>query len=154
MPNYTTVTKVKAELPSDPPEDYNATTWQAVIEQVISENSQYVDDNVGGNYSFDYESATQKFPEIDSDPATPKTIEKISRYLCAAELLAYYSGIYTTEDNSQRLRRRNWAEETLEKIRSGEIQISISGSNLYSISVYSESDFTDPIFTETSLDEF
>ena len=116
MPAYTTLAKVMAELPADRPNnpatelEFTAEAWQTRLTEIIAENSQLVDDGVGGNYSFAYKTSTQKFPDITDDPATPSTIEKICRYLCIVDALAYHSGYYTEGDNSARLRRRNWAE--------------------------------------------
>ena len=162
MPNYTTVVKVKAELPSGEPKNpstgitYTLSEWNAVIATLISENSQMIDDEVGGNYAFSYETNTQKFPEIDGSPSTPGIIEKICRYLCACDALAYFSGTYTEDDNSPRLRRRRWAEDKLKSILKGDLKISVNGVCLYNISVggiYIEEDEDDrPIMNKTEMD--
>lgn len=141
MPTYTTVAKVKADLPSGVPTDpstgsaFSANGWTAKIGEIIDEQSQYVDDNVGGNYAFSYGSNDQKFPDITDDPATPATIDKITKNLCVAECLGYFSGIYNANDNTLRVRRRDWAENKLRAIRTGEIQISVAGTILPTVSV-------------------
>lgn len=157
---YTSLVNVLAELPNERPKDpytqstYTANNWNIKLQALIEENSQLIDDSVGGNYSFAYNSGTQKFPDIDADPATPGTIEKICRYLTVADALAYFSGIYTEDDNSPRMRRRNWADNRLKMIRSGEIEISVAGSNLKTVSVgavYLEEDTDD--LPRMNLDE-
>lgn len=162
MPNYTTVTKVKAEIPSGEPKNpstgvtYTLSEWNVVIAILISENSQSIDDEVGGNYAFSYETNTQKFPEIDGSPSTPGSIEKICRYLCACDALAFFSATYTLDDNSPRLRRRKWAEDKLKLIKKGDFKISINGVSLYNISVggiYIEEDEDDrPIMDKKEMD--
>lgn len=146
MPAYTTVAKVKADLPSGQPKNpttgaaYSLADWNTLIGEIITKNSQYVDDNVGGNYPFSYGSSDQKFPDITDDPGTPATIDEITKNLCVAECLGYFSGVYNADDNTKRLRRRDWAEDKLKAIRLGEIQISVAGVNLYTVATEIEYD--------------
>lgn len=157
MPQYTTVTKLKAELPSDSPPDYTEEEWNTKLLEIIQEQSQAVDDEVGGCYSFSYNSNLQKFPDIDDDPAAPATIEKCARYLAASDALGYYSAIYNADDNALRLKRRNWAEQKLMKIANGDIKISLAGTVLFSYPSaetmnHRDTDSDDVVFSKDEMD--
>jgi hypothetical protein len=153
MAAYTTLTKVKAEIPSGLPEGYTQQTWDALLTGLITDNSQYVDDNVGGRYGFNYNSSVQKFPDITDSPATPATIEKICRFLCAADAYAYITRLFNNDDNKRQF-RRNWAEGKLEEIREGVIQISVAGENISTVAAGSVKDFEENIFTEDTLESW
>lgn len=165
MANYTTRAKVKAEIPATPGIDpstgsaYSAGDWNTKIDEVIVEKSQEVDDRVGGNYLFSYNSSAQKFPQITDSPATPSTIEKCCRYLCVVDLLAYHDGLFNTQDESgMRLRRRNWTDKMLNDIQSGKTKISVDGGVLPTVVFDSTNDLPaddqdEMIFNREELDK-
>ena len=158
MPIYTTKENLKAELPSGEPDGYNETQWNTKLNEIIAQKSQQVDDSVGGNYAFSYGDSDQKFPDITDDPCTPATIEKCCRYLACSDALGYFSGIYNADDNALRLRRRDWAEKKLEKIRQGIVKISVAGVTLYQLSFATinnrnPEDEVEPIFNKDAMDD-
>ena len=143
MPTYTTVAKVQAELPSGQPEGYTAETWATKIGELISVCSQYVDDNVGSKYPFSYKTNTQKFPDITDEPATPSTIERITRWLVTSDALGYFQGMYNVDDAEVRKKLREKAEYKFRAIQKGEIVISVSGVSLRTSFSYSVNDRAD-----------
>lgn len=161
MPKYTDVAALKAELPAGEPDGYTSEQWIAKLTAIIEQKSQEIDDSVGENYAFAYEDGTQKFPEIDSTPQTPATIEKICRYLACSDALGYFSGIYSSGENDMRLRRRDWAEKKIEKVFEGTIKISVLGEILWGADIITinnyypdeNSTFHNSIFTKEKLDE-
>ena len=158
MPTYTTSAKVQLELPSTLPTDF-VTNYMATM---IADASAIVEDEVGTDYAFNYNSATEKFPAITDSPATPALIEKITRALAAAEGYVRLGEINKISDEeSMEGKLREWAEEKLRQIREGEIVISLSGVNLRSTRVDSvtdnhlyDSDDSNPIFNKETLDNF
>lgn len=156
MPTYTTSAKVQLELPSTLPTDF-VTNYMATM---IADASAIVEDEVGTDYAFNYNSSTEKFPAITDSPATPALIEKITRALAAAEGYVRLGEINKISDEeSMEGKLREWAEEKLQKIRDGEIIISLSGTNLRTSKIdhvtdqhIYDDDATDPIFDRDSLD--
>lgn len=161
MPKYVSRSDILAELPTTRPNDpdgnqYSEGDWNTILDNLIAKMSQYIDDNVGTRYSFSYNSNTQKFPEIDDSPATPATIEEICSLLVMAKALRYYGANYNSKDNELIAGKLEEAENKLQKIRTGEIQLSIDGTNLATVPVHSENDYTDdqtePVFNPDELD--
>lgn len=161
MPSYTDLVAVKAEIPNTPPsnpstgESYSSDDWNTKLSSIISSNSQLVDDAVGGNYLFAYKDSTQKFPDITDSPATPGTIQAITRDLAICEALGYYSINYVDADNAPRLRRRNNAEKKLKDIREGVIKISVEGTNLFTVATnvsYTREDVLDDERPDMNID--
>jgi hypothetical protein len=141
MPTYTTSSLVLAHLPSNLPEAVtNNTTTD------IAAASALVESGVGPRFAFSYESSTQKFPEIDSDPATPAIIEQAARYYAVSLQylrLEVAEGIRSEEDedlNSVLFEKK--AEKILEDIESGKKTVEISGSNIKGTALKSYEDET------------
>jgi len=171
MPAYTTIAKIKQEIPASRPDDpttgltFTSEAWDAKLTALLAERSAEVDDLVGSRYSFAYEENTQKFPDITSSPATPSVVEKITRWLVVYDALGYYGGTYAfSQDNEQPIRNK-WkadAEKMLEKINPSDgsmpkMNISLSGDNLNSSYCYSLNDRPDDqqdeaIFNPDDLD--
>ena len=153
MPAYVTLTKVKSWLPSGhgiSDDDLNT---------IIGDSSEEIEEMAGKLYVKQYETNTQKFPDIDDDPATPKTIELCTLWLVLAESYARIeidnSG---DESNTQPKKKyyRDKAEAKMTKVAAGEIDIDISVENpFYAEEKYpdDETDF-DRKFTNDELDTY
>jgi len=78
---YTTQENIMLEMPpGDLPDDVDNDYFDAVIADASDE----VDTRVSMMYERIYASDTQKFPDIDDDPATPRVVERMARYLAAS----------------------------------------------------------------------
>ena len=156
MPVYTTVAKVRAELPSGEPTGYTTETWNTKLGELIAERSQYVDDGVGGAYSFSYKTNTQKFPDITDSAATPSSIEVITRYFVASDAMGIFGGSYNVGDPTPKTKLRQKAEAQLKEIHDGKTSISLSGVSLRSSFLYTTNDRPtdqdDPDFDRDELD--
>lgn len=106
---YTTSTAVRNELPADP-----GTTVlpNAVVETYIADRSRYVDDSLP-NYP--------TFPDVAATTATPRTIERITRFLAAYD--CYVRLGIMREDEGVRQVLETQAETQLGLLRRGEIVI-------------------------------
>ncbi len=162
MPTYCTITAVKAEIPEGRPlipgtvVEYTAEQWEAKLSMLIMQNSDLVDSCLP-LYLYRYAEGTQRFPDITDTPATPGVIERIVRYYTACDALAYFKGSYT-DDNAERLRRRNYADDLINKIQKGEIKIGVNGASLCSAAVTSinsrDPQNDDPVFNYSTLGNF
>jgi hypothetical protein len=106
---YTTVVSVRNELPADP-----GTTVlpDSVVETYIEDRSRYIDDSLP-NYP--------TFPDVATAPATPRTIERIARFLAAYD--CYVRLGILREDEGVRQVLESQAENQLGLLRRGEIVI-------------------------------
>ena len=156
MPTYTTYAKVNADLPS------GHGILEATINTRISEASDEVDVRVGKKYARQYETNTQKFPDIDSDPATPSLVEKCCRWLVLAECFEDLGqdnrGDEETDGNvPAKIYYRRKAEKVLKEIATDDVMdLNISVENkFYYTEKYpdDESDF-DRKFTNENLDSY
>lgn len=84
MSTYTTTENIMLEMPPGSlPTDMDADYFAAIIADASDE----VDSRISMMYERAYASGTQKFPDIDAAPATPRVVERMARYLAAS--LAY-----------------------------------------------------------------
>lgn len=147
---YSNLANVKAELPSSLPAGLTDPTITGYIQIASSQ----VDAEVGPAYPFAYVTNTQKFPQKGSSPDTPGLIEKITRYIAAADCWAFMGETPPETGKSNQDRLKEWAAEMLTLIRSGEIVISSNGVRLISVSMdyVTWRDADEVVFTDSNLD--
>lgn len=154
MPTYTNSTAVLAELPASPPSqvtDYTAGD--------IADASGEVEALVGNRFSLSYESNTQKFPDIGSSPATPSIIKRCATLIAASRQFIRLEKNVGSDGPTRSDILYDKAMDLLDKIRSGEIGVSLSdGTALTSSSLegvldtfYEDRTDNDPIFTPNDL---
>jgi hypothetical protein len=104
---YTTTTAVRGELPADP-----GTTVlpEAAVAVYITDRSRYVDDSLP-NYA--------PFAGVTGTPATPRTIERITRFLAAYD--CYVRLGIVREDGGVRKVLEEQAERQLADLREGRL---------------------------------
>lgn len=125
MPTYCTSAKLTDNLPSNLPDDIDATYLAAQISDASAE----CDELVGSHFSRVYESNTQKFPDITSTPETPKTIEQCALWLALSRC---YEKLdvenYGAEDEAipRSIYFRNKAEAKLAQVRDGVIELNVN----------------------------
>lgn len=98
--------------------------WLSKIEAEIAHYSRYIDDSVGAMYP---RLGTYKFPAWDTDPGTPSVLSEICFGLVYSSLLDYFNPVSKGSESEDESTYRSRAEETLKRIRDGEIVISIDG---------------------------
>ena len=139
MPIFTTKELVLAKLPYGVPSVFKEqnssitddtalkTAWGSEIDKLIADNSEYIESRLN-----------MSFKNITDDPKTPKVIEKIARYLTVSEATLFYSGnTKGDEEDEQEANYRKLAEDELEKIISGEINLNqYSTSNTLAVGGY------------------
>jgi len=108
-PVYTTVEKVKSELPDDIPDQLT----DLVIEQYIYDASRRIDAFLYGFYAV-------PFPGIEESPRTPALIERICRKLAVSDALIFLGTFNQMELNPASEQRMI---EELERLRKGDLQI-------------------------------
>lgn len=141
MPTYCTSSKLTDNLPDNLPTAMNAT----YLASQISDASAECDELVGSHFSRVYESNTQKFPDITSTPATPKTIEQCALWLALSrcyEKLEVEN--YGAEDQAtpRSIYFRNKAENKLKEVRDGVVELNVTSvsSGIETADRYLESD--------------
>ena len=156
MPNYVARASVTAKLPSG----YSDVLDNDRIDDLITNASGEIEEMAGTRFSLQYETSTQKFPEItDSTYTTPKTIELCALWLtlsyCYEELADANRGdVENFETNKVYYRRI--ATEKMEKVADGEIDLGIGlTTKIYATEKYpdDESSF-DRVFTNTDMDTY
>lgn len=147
---YSNLANVKAELPSSLPAGLTDPTITGYIQIASSQ----VDAEVGPAYPFAYVANTQKFPQKGSSPDTPGLIEKITRYIAAADCWAFMGETPPETGKSNQDRLKEWASERLTSIRDGGIVISSNGVRLKSTQVdyVTWRDEDEVVFTDANLD--
>ena len=140
MASYCTSAKLTANLPGDLPTSMNAT----YLTTQITDASAECDELVGSRYARVYESNVQKFPNVSSTPATPKTIEQCALWLALSrcyETLDVSNFGAEDESTPRAIYFRNKAETKLARVASGEIDLSVEfGAQVTTIDRYFESD--------------
>lgn len=127
MPTYCASADVLLELPPSPPSSVTDN-----IDTDIAHASDLVEAGVGTTFPLAYSSNTQKFPDIDASPATPKIVALAAIYLAAARQYQRMGQLHEKDPN-QRIILEDKANEILEKIREGEIDVVLSdGTSIYS----------------------
>ncbi len=121
MPTYTDSTAVLAELPSSPP-----TEVTDKIATDIADASGEVEALVGSRFALAYEGNVQKFPDITSNPATPAIIKLAATYLAASKQYLRLEKIIGSDGPTRTDLLRQRGEDLLDKIRAGEISITLS----------------------------
>ena len=126
MPAYVTLASVKAKLPGSLPTALS----DARITILLGEASSECDDLVGSEYSRQFASNTQKFPDItESDPTTPATINLCALWLtlarCYEELGEDNRGVEGGREKSNKVYYRELAEKKLELVRTGQIDLNL-----------------------------
>lgn len=126
MPAYVELASVKAKLPSSLP----AALSDSRINTLIGKASSECDDLAGTEFSRQFATNTQKFPDItDSDPTTPATIEQCALWLtlsrCYEELGEENRGVEGGREKSNKVYYRELAEKKLEQVRTGEIDLNL-----------------------------
>ena len=156
MSNYVARATVQAELPTG----YGDVLDNDTIDDYIERASLRVDELAGVDYPLAYESSTQKFPEItDESNTTPATIEDCAMYLTLVKCFAKLgenNREYKQDDKPAKIYFRELALKTMELIRKGEIDLSISlSSKLYASEKYpdDESD-RDAVFTNDAMEKY
>lgn len=155
MPTYTNSVAVLAQLPASPPTavtDYTATD--------IADASGEVEALVGNRFSLSYESNTQKFPDIDSSPATPAIIKRCATLLAASYQFLRLEKNIGSDGPTRSDKLREAARDLLESIRNGEISISLSDGTAVTTSAlegvldtfYEDRPDNEEIFNPTDLD--
>jgi len=128
MPTYVLKNTVKNKLPSNLPDELN----DARIETLIGYASAEVDEMAGRQFSRQYNSNTQKFPDITDDPATPQTIELCTMWLvlsyCYEEMGDYENRGDEDNDVPNKIYYRRLCESKMKKINAGDIDLDISGT--------------------------
>lgn len=157
MPTYTESAKVQNELPDSLPTGFVT----ANMTDLISIGSELVESLVGPHYAFQYNSNTQKFPNVTDTPATPTIIEICARWLAAAEGYVRLKEVNKLSGKDLESKFRSNAMDMLEKIANGDVVISVSGSNIQGTRVSNttdpnmyDSDDTDPVFDNDSMGAF
>ena len=154
MPVYIDLESVKNKLPASLPSSLD----DPRINELIEEASEECDDEVGPRYARKYESNTQKFPDEDDTPDTPATIKLCALWLtlsrCYEELGEENRGVEGGRHKPNKIYYRELAEEKLEKIRNGDIDLKVqpqAQGATYEKYPDDESD-RKAVFTNTALD--
>lgn len=125
MPTYTNSTNVNKHLPASPPA---ALTDNVALD--IADASDLVDSLAGARFGLNYNSSSQKFPEIDGSPATPSIIEKAARWF-AVSFQYERLGDQIKEGKVSRAERfYNKAEKLMQQVRDGLVDVVISGASV------------------------
>ena len=109
-PVYTTISKVRAELPSELP----AELTDQIIAQYIYDASRRID-------AFLYQHYSTPFASIEQSPSTPAVIERICRKLAVNDCLIYLG---TLNQMELKPALEESALSELERLRRGEIRLS------------------------------
>jgi hypothetical protein len=152
MPTYCTTDDVLAELPDSP-----SSKVTDKMSTDITKASQLVESGVGSRFPFNYESNTQKFPDISSSPATPTLIRQAATYYTAYFQWLRIKETINDGDKTQAQEYRDLAESFLEDIREGRKTVDLSAANIMGTSLLGVEDtqYADEdteIFTKTELD--
>ena len=118
-PVYTTISKVKQELPAELPSELT----DEIISQYIYDASRRIDAFLNGYYAV-------PFADINKNPSTPALIERLCRKLAINDCLIFL-GTINQIDVKPAL--EEWVIKELERLRKGEIRL--SGYQAY-LSVY------------------
>lgn len=156
MALYIAIANVKNELPTGHGiSDADITTY-------VTEESSVIDDRVGKKYARQYESSAQKFPEYNSDPATPQLIQQVCKWLVLArcyEILAVENRGDAEDGSGKSLKKYYYdkAIKALDKIADDDnIDLNVSVENKFDfIEKYPDDETSfDRIFTNTELDTY
>lgn len=125
MPTYTLEANVNRHLPGTLPSE--------VTDEVatdIAAASEVVEANCGSRYGLNYKTGTQKFPDIGDSPATPAIIELCARWLAASYQLDRFSDQVKEGKITRSEKLEKKAMNQLNKIKEGEVQVFVSGSEI------------------------
>lgn len=156
MPTYTTSAKVLVQLPDSPPSSVTDN-----LAEDIADASGIVEAMVGPSFSLSYESSSQKFPDITSDPATPAIVALAATYLAASRQFQRLGESVGEGDIPQSEQLHARAMAILEMIRDGKIDVTLSdgtrllstGLDSYEDKIYADRTGPDKeIFNQDDLD--
>ena len=140
MPTYCTTDKLNTYLPDSLPA---AVSGKQATD--IADASEVVDAKVGGRFGLNYNSNTQRFPEVTDDPATPAIIQQATALLAAGVQYQRLKERVGDGEVSMAEVYRKRGEAILEQVKSGEIEIVLSGSSIGSSVLGS---VEDPIYAD------
>jgi len=108
-PSYTTVDRVRSELPPDLPSQLN----DAAIERYIQDAGRRIDAFLYGYYQV-------PLPGIEENPKTPALIERLARKLAVADCLVFLGIVNQSELKSS---IEEQALQELDRLRKGELRL-------------------------------
>jgi hypothetical protein len=160
MPAYCLYTRVLNDLPTSLPSSLTASTY-ALIKTYIGDASGEIDERVGKKWARQYNSSTQKFPDITDTPATPKLVELCCVYLTLSMCFAKMGEENRADEDAGRVPLkvyyRNLAEKLLIAIAdSDQVDLDISTENKFWYQEKYPDDETDydRVFTNDELDTY
>lgn len=124
MATYTTSAKVAIHLPDDVPAAVSAR-----VDDDITDASAIVDGAAGSRFPLSYGGSVQRFPDITDSPATPALIELCARWYAASFQWARMGQSAVDGEQTEAEKFEKKAEALLERIRNGEVAVTIDGAD-------------------------